>query len=261
MLTKSHHFFLLISRPWPILSRICSFNLIFSLLIFFKFGSFRGFSISLFILFLTRMYWWLSYSREFHLEGRNSFNLEKGLKIGIILFISSEIFFFFSFFWSYFHYFLAPSIETGLAWPPAYVLSFDCTNVPLINTLVLMGSGVTVTVAHHYFTCAKSGLFNLFLLLTIFMGFVFTILQAMEYNSSFFSLRDSTYGTVFFMLTGFHGIHVIVGSLFLSVCLFRSLKSLSSNLRFTRFELSSWYWHFVDVVWIFLYFLIYYLNT
>lgn len=260
MITKTHHFFTLAPNPWPLISSLLSFNLLFSLLVFLKFSEEANFLLNLLAISIASFTWWFSYRGEFNLEGKSSFLLEKGLKMSIILFISSEIFFFFSFFWSYFQFFLSPTIETGLTWPPFAVEIFDCFNVPLINTLVLIRSGLTVTLRHFFLIESDIKFFRLNLFLTISLGFFFRILQVIEYSSSFFSIRDCTFGTSFFMLTGFHGIHVLIGSLFLFSCFLRGLKLSTSHNRFLGFEIASWYWHFVDVVWIFLFFFLYYLN-
>lgn len=260
MINKNHYYFLLPSSPWPVLISILSFNLLFSMLLMFKHNNWLCLYTRILLIFLSRMFWWFSYRGEINLEGLNSLNLDRGVKFAIILFISSEVFFFFSFFWSYFHFFLSPSLELGLNWPPIGILGFDCLNVPLINTLVLIGSGVTVTLRHNFLIFNKKPGFNFFLLSTILLGVFFTLLQILEYKSSFFSIRDGSFGTIFFMLTGFHGLHVLIGTIFLLVCLTRSFKFAGANRRFSRFELASWYWHFVDVVWIFLYFFLYYLN-
>lgn len=261
MIIKNHYFFILLSNPWPFLARISSFNLIFRLLNFLKFRRSNLIILNLIILILIRFFWWFSYRGELSLEGKTSSLLEEGLKFSIILFISSELFFFFSFFWRYFHFFLSPNLEIGLNWPPKEILSFDYLNVPLINTLILLSSGVTVTIAHYMINKNYYKNFCFFLLLTFILGCLFTFLQVAEYNSSFFSMGDGVFGTSFFILTGFHGIHVIIGSIFLRRSFFRTLNLISSNPNFTRFELASWYWHFVDVVWIFLYFFLYFLNN
>lgn len=261
MITKSHYIFVFPVRPWPLLASFNSFVLLFSMILFLKFGASLGFLIVMVNISFCSFCWWLFYRSEFNFEGQNSFNLESGLKSSMLLFISSEVFFFFSFFWSYFHFFLSPTIEIGMEWPPLRVEIFDFLNVPLINTLVLMRSGVTVTIRHHFLIEGKKKLFILFLGVTILLGLIFTGLQAMEYVRSFFSIRDRTFGTSFFMLTGFHGIHVLIGTLFLFVSLFQSIKIVCRKMEYLRFELASWYWHFVDVVWIFLYFIIYYLNN
>lgn len=261
MMTKSHYYFLLDARPWPVVSSLGSFNLLFSLLLFFKFRDLLPLASGLLVLFVSCLFWWLTYSGEFTLEGKSSGPLEKGVKFSMVLFISSEVFFFLSFFWSYFHFFLSPTIETSMVWPPLGVEAFDPLGVPLINTLLLMRSGVTITVRHHYLIEGKKMKSLLSLALTILLGGSFSYLQLMEYQRSFFSIGDSTFGTTFFILTGFHGIHVLIGSLFLGVVLCRQGKIISSKNDCLRFELSSWYWHFVDVVWLFLYFILYYLNS
>lgn len=217
--------------------------------------------VSVLNLFIRSFIWWVSYSSEFNLIGNDSFNLEQGLKFSIILFISSEVFFFFSFFWSYFHFFLSPVPEIGILWPPYLIQSFDSFNVPIINTLLLLTSGITVTIRHHYLITGNLKASNKMLALTLFMGVSFTILQVIEYQTSFFAINDSTFGTTFFVLTGFHGIHVIIGRIFLITTLIRSSNIASSTMEYLRFEIASWYWHFVDVVWIFLYFLLYYINN
>nr|YP_009351811.1 cytochrome c oxidase subunit III [Rhinotergum shaoguanense]AQQ72850.1 cytochrome oxidase subunit 3 [Rhinotergum shaoguanense] len=261
MISNSHHYFILSFSPWPLISSMNSFNLLLSLLIFLKFNSFICFSLNILNIIVSSFIWWMIYSDEFNLEGKNSFNLDLGLKFSMILFISSEIFFFFSFFWSYFHFFLSPNMEIGLNWPSNMVEAFDCLNVPLINTLVLLSSGMTVTMSHHFLINGKFKLSSFYLMITIFLGVIFTILQLMEYFSSFFSISDSTFGTSFFMLTGFHGIHVLIGTIFLFTTFMKMFSIISSKNDWLSFELASWYWHFVDVVWIFLYFLLYYLNS
>lgn len=260
MTRKTHHFFLLPLRPWPVLASISSFSIITSLLIFFKYQNATLMLINISILSICAFLWWGVYRDEFNYEGFSSLRLENGVKFSIILFISSEVFFFFSFFWSYFHFYLSPMIERGLSWPPVYVEIFDFTNIPLINTLVLMRSGVTVTMSHFFLINQKLKYCHFWLVRTVSLGGFFSYLQWLEYKNSFFCISDGVFGTSFFVLTGFHGLHVLIGSLFLFKVLLRSQSVRSSSSRFLRFELASWYWHFVDVVWIFLYFFLYYLR-
>lgn len=260
MITKSHHFFLLRPRPWPLYSSFRGMNLFISILLIIKFNSSNPLFVSLLLISIGAFFWWLRYRGEFSLTGSESNSMERGLKSAILLFIRSEVLFFFSFFWSYFHFFLSPSLELGLTWPPVGVEMFSFINVPLINTLVLLSSGVTVTIRHFKRSVRNIRDFNLYLFLTVALGLIFTTLQILEYSRSFFSLRDRTFGTSFFVLTGFHGIHVLIGTVYLCTVLLRSIKISDLDTNCTRFELASWYWHFVDVVWIFLYFSIYYLN-
>lgn len=259
MIRKSHSYFLLPNRPWPLVCSLGGLNFMVSLNIFFKFRV--SFNIILCFFFLTScsFFWWFFYAKEFSFKGLNSFVLEEGIKASMILFISSEIFFFFSFFWGYFHFFLRPGLENGFCWPPVRVLSFDFSHVPLTNTLILLSSGVTVTFAHNLLILGWLTRFILFLFATVSLGSVFTLFQYLEYCSSFFSLRDGNYGSSFFLLTGFHGLHVIIGSIFLALSFFFRNSFLSSESNFLRFELACWYWHFVDVVWIFLFFFLYYI--
>lgn len=261
MIIKSHYYFLLGPNPWPFIIRISSFNLILALLLFLKFSRYYYLIINLISTIFISFFWWIRYGAEFNLEGKNSLNLEKGIKLSIILFISSEISFFFSFFWSYFHFFLSPTLDIGLSWPPLNLNIFDFLNVPLINTLVLLISGIIVTIRHYYLIKNNKKKSNLFLLTTILLGVFFSILQLIEYYNSFFCIRDRNFGTSFFVLTGFHGIHVLIGSIFLNLTLIRSIILSNSSKNYVGFELASWYWHFVDVVWIFLYFLLYFITS
>ena len=261
MIRKNHHFFILAPSPWPLLTTIVSFNFLLSLLIIFKFRRLICLIMNLICTSVVRFFWWIFYRNEINLEGKNSLNFERGVKFAIILFISSEVFFFFSFFWSYFHYFLSPVLEIGRSWPPVNITIFEFLNIPLINTLVLLSSGFTVTCSHFFIIENKKKLFIFFLFFTIILGIFFSVLQLIEYKSSFFSIRDRRFGTSFFVLTGFHGIHVLIGTIFLASSIMRSLKIRSTCVNFLRFEIASWYWHFVDVVWIFLYFFLYYINN
>lgn len=262
MITKNHHYFFLNFSPWPLICVILSFNFFFSLNLFFKFSFYLNFCFSLILRVFIAFIWWSDYLKEFSFLGYHSFDLEKGIKIRIILFISSEVFFFFSFFWSYFHFFLRPGLEGSFSWPPIGLVSFEAINLPLLNTLLLLGSGVLVTLSHWFLISGVLNKFQIFLILTIIFGFFFTFFQWIEYCNSFFNIRDRNFGSSFFLLTGFHGVHVILGSFFLitSLILSHNLTS-SSKKNFLRFELACWYWHFVDVVWIFLFFFLYYLNN
>lgn len=261
MITKNHHFFLLRPRPLPLVGSFLSFNLLFSVFMILKYGEFTPFLLSFLSLRTFSFFWWVGYRAEMNSLGNLTEILERGIKRAMILFISSEVFFFFSFFWSYFHYFLSPSFERGMSWPPLGVLSFDCLNVPLINTLILLSSGITATMRHSFIINNKKWWGSFWLILTVFLGMIFTFLQGLEYANSFFSIRDRNFGTSFFILTGFHGLHVIIGSIFLLTVFLRFYGFSSCKDRMLRFEMAAWYWHFVDVVWIFLYFFLYYINV
>lgn len=209
------------------------------------------------IILLVIGQWWRDVSSEGAFQGLHSLIVELGLRYGILLFIVSEVLFFRSFFWAFFHRSLAPAVEIGGSWPPLGIQTFDPTGVPLLNTIVLLSSGIRVTWAHHALIAGNhQAAFN-GLILTIILGVYFTALQALEYYEASFSIADGAYGSTFFVATGFHGLHVIVGSLFLIVCALRIYKGHFSAAHHFGFEAAAWYWHFVDVVWLFLYITIY----
>lgn len=240
-------------RPWPIIRAIGRLCLTFGLVYFFHLKSLTLLLTALVLLFLTSFQWWRDVVREGTILGFHTSSVTKGLQIGIILFIVSEVMFFVSFFWAFFHRRLSPSPDLGCVWPPAGVNALNPFQLPLLNTVVLLASGVRVTFCHHRIlnkdlTRAKTGL-----AITIVLGLYFTFLQVTEYQETRFSIADRVFGSVFFVATGFHGLHVLIGSLFLVICLLRIFIIHFSSKHHFGFEAASWYWHFVDVVWIFLY--------
>ena len=212
------------------------------------------------ILFYTVFLWWKDLSRE-SLLGYHTHKLEISLRLGILLFILSEIFFFVSFFWAFFDASLSPTIETGLSWPPIGITPLSVYSVPLLNTAILLTSGITVTWAHHsimnnYLWKSIIGLST-----TVLLGVYFLGIQYLEYVEASFTFADSIYGSTFFLATGFHGIHVLVGTTFLFYVLILLCQlKLLYNHHFS-FEAAAWYWHFVDVVWLFLFLSIYYWGS
>lgn len=189
--------------------------------------------------------------------GHHTFAVERSLRYGMALFILSEVMFFFSFFWAFFHSSLNPSINIGGVWPPAGIEPVDPWGIPFLNTVLLLSSGVTVTFAHYSFFIRSRAFVTYGLALTIFLGLLFTGIQGFEYVHTPFTICDSIYGSCFYMLTGFHGFHVLVGSIFLLVTFVRHLMSHFSDTYHFGFEAAAWYWHFVDVVWIFLFGFVY----
>jgi cytochrome c oxidase subunit 3 len=262
MLTKKTHSFHIVDyRPWPILAALASIILTYGLVEWFHFKSFISPFIGLIILIIIATQWWRDITRERTIQGLHTYEVLKNLKYGMILFIVSEIFFFISFFWAFFHRRLSPTIEIGILWPPSGIESFNPFNVPLLNTIILISSGVTVTWTHHSIINSNiSQRFNR-LLITIILGIYFTSLQALEYYEAPFSIADSIYGSTFFVATGFHGLHVIIGTAFLIVCLFRIKTGHFSISHHFGFEARAWYWHFVDVVWLFLFLNIYWWSN
>ena len=244
--------------PWPILISFRIIIILIGRIFWFNYLLNYLFLFGIFILIFIKIQWWRDVIRERTYQGFHTLKVLKGVKIGIILFIVSEIFFFFSIFWGYFHIFLSPRIEIGCFWPPKNIISFNPYIIPLLNTLILLSSGVTITWCHY--SLIKNNKINsiIRLFLTIILGFIFTFFQYIEYKEAIFTIRDSVYGSIFFISTGFHGLHVLIGTIFLIVNYFRILKLDYSIDHHFGFEAAAWYWHFVDVVWLFLYLLIYY---
>nr|AGT28478.1 cytochrome c oxidase subunit III [Pseudodiaptomus annandalei] len=243
--------------PWPLYGSLGGLYLTSGMVSWFHLNSMILFYFGLLILSLVMFQWWRDVSREGANQGLHSSIVELGLRWGMLLFITSEVFFFLSFFWAFFHASLSPNVEIGAIWPPMGITPFNPFEIPLLNTIVLVSSGVSVTWAHHAMMEGDHGQAKLGLLLTILLGVYFTFLQGFEYYEASFSFADSVYGSTFFIATGFHGLHVIVGTLFLTVMYFRLLKFEFSPAHHFGFEAAAWYWHFVDVVWLFLYLTIY----
>ncbi len=209
------------------------------------------------LVLFTMIVWWRDVIREATFEGHHTTLVQKGMRYGMILFIVSEVMFFFSFFWAFFHSSLSPTVELGSIWPPKGIEVFNPWEIPLLNTLILLLSGATVTWAHHSMVAGNRKEALIGLIATVLLAISFTGFQGMEYLESSFRISDGVYGSTFFMATGFHGAHVLIGTIFLAVCFVRLL-----NYHFTRehhfgFEAAAWYWHFVDVVWLFLFITIY----
>nr|WOW99066.1 cytochrome c oxidase subunit III [Kinnaridae sp.] len=256
---KSNHPFHLVSKsPWPIMLSINLLTVMLSLLKWLHFNmSINLLILTILINLLISFQWWRDINRESTFQGFHTKKVIKGMKMGMILFISSEIMFFLAFFWTFFHSSLSPAIQIGMLWPPKLIKPFNPLEIPLLNTIILLTSGATITWAHHSLLNNKMKETNKSTLLTIILGLYFTILQSWEYKESSFTISDSIYGSSFFMSTGFHGIHVMIGTTFILFTLLWS-KNLHLNMySHLGFEAASWYWHFVDVVWLILYLSIY----
>jgi len=256
-----HPYHLVDESPWPLLSSFGALIITTGLVKWF-----HSFSPSLFLLgclitLLIIFQWWRDVRFEGTFQGLHSSIVELGLRWGITLFIISEVFFFVSFFWAFFHSSLAPSPEIGASWPPLGILPFNPFHVPLLNTIILLSSGVTVTLAHHALIKGSHSYASQGLNVTVILGLLFTALQALEYIEASFTIADSSYGSTFFIATGFHGLHVIVGTSFLIACRLRHAKNSFSKAHHFGFEAAAWYWHFVDVVWLFLFITIYWWGS
>ena len=256
-----HPYHLVNPSPWPFCISLSVLYLTLNTVAYFHLGFLFPLIISFLLILLFMVVWFTDIHTESNLEGFHTSPVLVGLKMGFILFIISEILFFFSFFWAFFHSSLSPSIEIGVNWPPTGINALDPFSIPLLNTAILLSSGATVTWAHHNLVLGNKLETQISLILTIILGVIFTSLQGLEYVESPFSIAESVYGSTFFVATGFHGIHVLIGTIFLSVCLLKlNLSHFTKNRHFT-FESASWYWHFVDVVWLFLYICIYWWGS
>lgn len=258
MSTHSNHTFHLVDyRPWPLTGAIGAFSTVAGLVKWFHQYEINLFALGNLIILLTIYQWWRDISREGTFQGLHTYAVTIGLRWGIILFIISEVFFFISFFWAFFHRSLSPAIELGSMWPPIGIVPFNPFQIPLLNTAILLASGVTVTWAHHSLIRNNHSQTTQGLLFTVTLGIYFSILQAYEYIEAPFTIADAVYGSTFYIATGFHGLHVLIGTTFLIVCLLRHLNYHFSRGHHFGFEAAAWYWHFVDVVWLFLYISIY----
>nr|YP_010988060.1 cytochrome c oxidase subunit III [Harpegnathos venator]WON66593.1 cytochrome c oxidase subunit III [Harpegnathos venator] len=251
-----HPFHLVTVSPWPLIMSLCLLNNLIMMISWFnKFNYYLSLTIPCSLICMFQ--WWRDVTRESTFQGFHSLMVYKGLRIGMILFIISEIFFFLSFFWTYFHSSLSPTIEIGQLWPPYGIIPFNPYDIPLMNTIILVSSGLTITWSHHSMFNKNFKESMKSLMITIFLGLYFTSLQAFEYIEAPFTIADSIYGSIFFIATGFHGLHVIIGTLFLIICIIRMNSMHFSSSHHFGFEAAAWYWHFVDVVWLFLYISIY----
>jgi len=201
--------------------------------------------------------WWRDVIREGTFQGHHTKAVKKGLNLGVILFIISELFFFISFFWAFFHSSLSPSVELGSVWPPVGIESLDTFEIPLLNTVILLLSGATITVSHHKMISGDKSMTILYLIFTILLATLFLSCQYLEYNVAQFTIADSVFGSVFFITTGFHGFHVIIGALFLLVSLNRIINNHLTKHHHLGYEAAILYWHFVDLIWLFVFTSIY----
>jgi len=275
---QKHPYHLVDPSPWPFIGSIAGLLLAFSAVTFMHpdlFGAETGKTLKalgywklapgFLLVFATMFFWWRDVVAEGEHLGHHTPVVQLGLRYGMMLFIASEVLFFAAFFWAFFDASLfateaqqyARVEANGGVWPPKGVEPFNPFDLPLMNTLILLLSGTTVTWAHHALLHGdRKGLIN-GLTVTVLLGLCFTGLQAYEYAHAAFGFRDNVYSSTFYMATGFHGFHVIVGTIFLFVCLMRAIKGHFKPNHHFGFEAAAWYWHFVDVVWLFLFIAVY----
>ncbi len=258
---KNHDYHILPPSLYPLLGAVFGFIMLFGAVIYFHTDSpwmlLVGFAGVLYV-----MYGWWSETIKENFAGDHTPVVKIGLRYGFILFIMSEVMFFSAWFWSFFKHALYPMGPQSPAidgvWPPAGIETFDPWHLPLINTLILLCSGAAATWAHHAIAHEnnRKDMIN-GLLIAVLLGMLFTVFQVYEYSHASFGFSGNIYGANFFMATGFHGFHVVVGTIFLAICMLRAMKGHFTADSHVGFEAAAWYWHFVDVVWLFLFAAVY----
>nr|YP_003208289.1 cytochrome c oxidase subunit III [Lucinella divaricata]ABJ91102.1 cytochrome c oxidase subunit 3 [Lucinella divaricata] len=248
-----HGYHMVQLSPWPLVASVGAFAGVVGMVNWFHGKGVLVMMIGTVLLGWTMIGWWWDVVVEATFLGRHTSLVYRGLRVGVLCFIMSEVFFFFTFFWSYIYY----SKVMGHMWPPEGILPLYPYGVPLLNTVILVGSGFTVTWSQRCLSAGDREQALVGLFLTVGLGLFFTYIQACEFFATSFTIADTVYGSVFFIMTGFHGIHVIVGTVFLMVCWLRMWRNHFAPSHHFGFTGASWYWHFVDVVWIFLFILVY----
>lgn len=269
---KHHDYHLVNPSPWPLIGSISAFLMAAGFVVWWKGMTIAGtqsggfiFGAGIIGVLFTMFSWWNDVINEANSGEFHSRVVQLHHRYGMMLFIASEVMFFVAWFWAYFDAALYPNdpmqyarVESlGGVWPPKGIQTFDPWHLPLLNTLILLTSGTTVTWAHHALLegdrkGVKTGLW-----LTILLGLIFSCVQVIEYSHAGFGFQGNIYGATFFMATGFHGAHVFIGTIFLIVCLLRTYRGDFTPTQHLGFEFAAWYWHFVDVVWLFLFAAIY----
>ena len=254
-----HPYHIVDTSPWPFLISFGLLFFTFGLAMFFH--GYNGSNLLLItgfsIIILTMFTWFRDIIREAVYEGKHTKQVQIGLRNGMLLFIFSELLFFISFFWAFFHSSLSPTPEIGSLWPPIGIQPINPWNVPLLNTIILLSSGATITWSHNAIIYGNRKQAIISLIITLILAIFFVFIQAYEYIESTFSISDGVYGTTFFLLTGFHGLHVFIGFIFILISTLRLINYHFSKQHHFGFEAAAWYWHFVDVVWLFLFISLY----
>jgi len=261
-LTKFQYFpfHLVDPSPWPILLSFSLLNLTIGAVSYMHGFSYGGYILTLGFVLTTygMILWFRDVVIEASYLGHHTKEVKEGIMLGVILFIVSEVFAFLSVFWAFFHSSLSPSIEIGGSWPPLGIEALDPFAIPLLNTFLLLSSGAFITYGHHALIAGNRKAAIDGVILTIVLAVIFTALQYFEYSEAGFSMSDGVYGSAFYASTGLHGIHVIIGTIFITVALFRIINYQLTTKHHNGFESSILYWHFVDVVWLFLFVAVYF---
>ncbi|CAO1637812.1 unnamed protein product (mitochondrion) [Jaminaea pallidilutea] len=265
---QNQPFHLVTPSPWPLLTSFALFNLTTGFVLYFNgyqgILGLSGFSV-LNIGFITVVGAIILWFRDVVVEGTflgdHTYLVQKGITISVGLFILSEVFFFISVFWAFFHSSLSPTVELGSQWPPIGIPTINPFELPLLNTVLLLSSGATVTYAHHSIIQGNRRSLILGTIITLIFAILFTICQGIEYYNAGFTIADGVYGSTFFFSTGFHGIHVLIGTAFIATAFFRLLSYHITDMHHLGFEASILYWHFVDVVWLILFVSVYWWGS
>ena len=259
-MTKKHPYHLVDPSPWPLFASFAAFvSTVGGVMYMHAYdGGGTVLSLGISMILYSMFVWWRDVVRESTFQGIHTSAVQLGLRYGMILFIVSEIMFFLAFFWAVFHSSLAPTQEIGAVWPPKGILVLNPWEIPFLNTILLLSSGAAVTWAHHAILTSHRSQAITALVVTVILAVIFTGFQGLEYVTAPFNISDGIYGSCFFLATGFHGFHVIIGTIFLTVCLIRLFSHHFTKSHHFGFEAAAWYWHMVDVVWLFLFVCIYY---
>lgn len=255
----THSYHIVDPSPWPLAASFGALMFTMGAVLYmhkFKAGFKLLITGFIFILFITYT-WGRDIIREAVYGDNHTAAVKRGLRLGVVLFIISEIMLFFSFFWAFFHSSIAPVFNIGGVWPPKAITPINPFTLPLLNTFILLTSGASITWAHSALRSRSKKFTLLGLITTVFLSILFIFVQMYEYITAPFNISDGIYGSCFYMLTGLHGLHVILGTVALIVALIRTVLNHFTNTHHVGFEAALWYWHFVDVVWLFLYLSVY----
>lgn len=262
-LKTTHSYHLVDPSPWPLVASLGAVMLTTGLVLYMhKFsGGWNLLITGLLTIWFVMFTWWRDIVREATFEDQHTKTVQKGLRLGMLLFIVSEVMFFFAFFWAFFHSSIAPAHNIGSVWPPKAIVTINTYTIPLTNTFFLLTSGATVTWSHHALLSRAKKHTVVALILTLALATLFTLMQVFEYINAPFNISDGVYGSCFYMATGFHGFHVVIGTIALFVSLIRITLNHFTDKHHFGFESAIWYWHFVDVVWLFLFINVYWWSA
>lgn len=253
MLLHSFHF--VTSSPWPLIISLALFNTTASAVCYMHSvaGSDLSLLLSLLLTVFTMALWFRDVLTEGTYLGDHTLDVQAGLGLGMLLFLVTELLIFFSIFWAYFHSALAPVVELAASWPPVGIAPIDPYSLPLLNTVLLLSSGAAITYGHHALVGGSRDGVIYGVVVTVLLALVFTACQGLEYVDAGFTMADGVFGSSFYLATGTHGFHVIVGTIFITIGLWRAYRYHLTEAHHKGFESAILYWHMVDVVWLFLF--------